>query len=270
MSVTDVQALDTFKAAQRDGWKHFIPLETWTTPTAARLVRFAGVRSGQRVLDVGCGTGVVAITAARIGARVNGLDLTPELLERARENAKIAEVTIDFREGDAEQLPYGDREFDVVLSQFGHMFAPRPDVCVAEMLRVLKPGGTIAFNTWPPELFIGRVFNMVGRYMPPPPPGVRPPAEWGDPSNVRERLGSAVKDLTFDREIMTVAALSPRHARMHLEQTSGPVLKLVALLEQSDPAKLEAFRREYEALVSEYLRDNQMRQGYLMSRAIRN
>jgi SAM-dependent methyltransferase len=269
MSVIDAQALDKFKAAQRDGWKHFIPLETHTTAPAARLVRFAGVHSGQRVLDVGCGTGVVAITAAKTGARASGLDLTPELLERARENARLTEANIDFREGDAEQLPYADREFDVVLSQFGHMFAPRPDVCVSEMLRVLKPGGTIAFSTWPPELFIGRLFLMIGRYMPPPPPGVRSPAEWGDPNNVRERLGSGVKDLTFERESMLVPTLSARHARTTMEQTAGPVIRLVAMLEKSDPAKLEAFRREYETLASEYLRENEVRQGYLMSRAIR-
>ena len=233
-------------------------------------MRFAAVRSGQRVLDVGCGTGVVGITAAKTGAKVTGLDLTPELLERARENAKIAEQNVDFHEGDAEQLPFADREFDVVLSQFGHMFAPRPDVCVSEMLRVLKPGGTIAFSTWPPELFIGRMFAMVGRYMPPPPAGVRPPVEWGDPNNVRERLGSGVKDLTFDRDMMLIPALSPRHARVTMEQTAGPVIKLVALLEKSDPARLETFRREYEALVAEYLSDNVVKQSYLMSRAIRN
>jgi ubiquinone/menaquinone biosynthesis C-methylase UbiE len=110
-------------------------------------VKFANVRAGQNVLDVGCGTGIVAITAARIGASVRGLDLTPELLERARENARIANVEIDFREGDAEALPFDDVTFDVVLSQFGHMFAPRPDVAMAEMLRVLKRGGTIAFNS---------------------------------------------------------------------------------------------------------------------------
>jgi ubiquinone/menaquinone biosynthesis C-methylase UbiE len=134
-------AIAKFKEAQRQGWKHFAPLE------AARLAKSANVRAGQNVLDVGCGAGVVAITAARIGARVRGVDLTPELLERARENARIANVEIDFREGDAEALPFDDVTFDVVLSQFGHMFAPRSDVAMAEMLRVLKRGGTIAFNS---------------------------------------------------------------------------------------------------------------------------
>ena len=138
------------------------------------MVKFANVRAGQNVLDVGCGTGVVAVTAARKGARVHGVDLTPELLERARENANIAQAEIDFREGDAEALAFDDVTFDVVLSQFGHMFAPRPDVAIREMLRVLKPGGRIAFSTWPPELLVGRSFAIMGKYGPPPVPGVSP------------------------------------------------------------------------------------------------
>ncbi len=132
---------------QREGWALFAPLETFTTMTAARLVSYAQVRAGQSVLDVACGTGVVALTAARAGATVRGLDLAPALLERARENAALAGVEIEFREGDAEALPCADASFDVVLSQFGHIFAPRPEVATAELLRVLKPGGTIAFST---------------------------------------------------------------------------------------------------------------------------
>src|SRR5580658_689255 len=203
-----VDPFESFKAAQKQGWAHFAPLEMMTTPTAAKLVKFAGVKAGQQVLDVGCGTGVAAITAARAGAKVTALDLTPELLERARANSAIAEVAVEWREGDAEQLPYGDAAFDVVLSQFGHMFAPRPAVALAEMLRVLKPGGTIAFSTWPPDLFIGRMFKQISSYLPPPPPGVSPTPQWGDQNIVRERLGSAVKDITFERGTMHVPALS--------------------------------------------------------------
>jgi ubiquinone/menaquinone biosynthesis C-methylase UbiE len=155
-----MEALDTFKQSQREGWAHFGPLELLTTPTAAQLVRFARVRAEDGVLDVGCGTGVVAVTAARRGARVTGLDLTPQLLDRARENAALAQVSIDFHLGDVEHLPFADNEFDVVLSQYGHRFAPRPDVAVGEMLRVLRPGGTIAFSTWPPELNVGRMFAL--------------------------------------------------------------------------------------------------------------
>src|SRR5438270_14005836 len=125
-----------FKQKQREGWSHFHPLAAMTTPTAAKLVNFAGIKTGQRVLDVACGTGVVAVTCARRGAHVTGLDLTPELLESARENAKIVGLDIEWHEGDVEQLPFADATFDTVLSQFGHIFAPRPDVAVAEMLRV--------------------------------------------------------------------------------------------------------------------------------------
>ena len=149
-----------FKEVQKQGWAHFAPVEALTTPQAARLVRHAGVRAGQRVLDVGCGTGVVAITAARRGAQVTGLDLTPPLLEQARENSRIAGVTVEWLEDDAESLPFEDATFDIVLSQFGHMFAPRPEVALDEMLRVLKPGGMIAFSTWPPELYVGRTFAL--------------------------------------------------------------------------------------------------------------
>src|SRR5262249_15535051 len=117
-----------FKVAQREVWSLFTPVETFTTIPAAKLVKFAQVAKGQLVLDVGCGTGVVAVTAARSGAKVSGLDLTPTLLERARHNACVACTDIEFVEGDAEALPYPDASFDVVLSQFGHMFAPRPAV----------------------------------------------------------------------------------------------------------------------------------------------
>ncbi len=262
-----MDALAQFKEAQKQGWAHFAPLEAFTTPEAARLVKHAGVRAGHRVLDVACGTGVVAITAARLGARVTGLDLTPELLERARENAGIAGVDVDWHEGDVEQLPFGDEAFDVVLSQFGHIFAPRPEVAVAEMLRVLKPSGMIAFSTWPPELLIGRLFALGGRYMPPPPQGVAPPWSWGDPNVVRERLGAAVKDLVFDRARMLVPSLSPQHSRRNSERTSGVLVKLVESLAASDPARLAALRRDFEAIVAEYFEDNTVRQDYLLTRA---
>ena len=266
-SAPSADVLARFKEAQREGWAHFAPLEALTTPPAAELVRRANPQAGQKVLDVACGTGVVAVTAARLGARVTGLDLTPELLDRARENARIAGVEIEWRQGDAEQLPFADRTYDMVLSQFGHMFAPRPDVAIAEMLRVLKPGGTIAFSTWPPELCIGRLFALTGRYLPPPPPGVVPPHLWGDPDVVRGRLGDAIKDLRFDRATMRSPALSLQHNRAMMEKTAGPIIKLVESLTATDPAKLEAFRREFEATVADYFADNLVRQDFLITRA---
>jgi SAM-dependent methyltransferase len=261
-----MDALAEFKAAQRQAWASFIPFELATSTTAPRLVAFAGVQGGQRVLDVGCGTGVVAITARRRGAQVTGLDLTPELLQRARENAAVASVDVEWREGDAEDLPFGEGAFDVVLSQFGHMFTPRPDVVTGEMLRVLRPGGLLAFSTWPPELCIGRIFTLAGRYLPPPPAFVSPPAQWGDPAIVRERLGGAVTELVFDRAVMRFPALSPTHYRVFFEGNAGPVLRLVQTL-QGEPARLAAFRREFDEIVTQYFADNIVRQDYLMTRA---
>jgi len=262
-----VDPFEAHKAKQKLGWAHFAPLEAVTTPAAAQLVRRADIRPGQHVLDVGCGTGVVAITAALRGAKVTGLDLTPELLERARENARTAEVSVEWHEGDAESLPFPDGAFDVVLSQFGHIFAPRADVALSEMLRVLAPGGTIAFNTWPPELFVGASFALVARYAPPPPAGASPPPQWGDPSVVRQRFGDAVTDLVFDRRTMYVPALSPQHFRESNERLVGPMKGLAASLGESDPEKLAAFRAEFEALASRYFVDNQVVQGYLITRA---
>jgi SAM-dependent methyltransferase len=269
MTTTQSDPFEKFKAAQREGWSSFTPVEIMTTPPAAMLVKFAQVGPGQRVLDVGCGTGVVAVTAARLGAKVSGLDLTPALLERARENARIAGVDIDFIEGDAEALPYPDASFDVVLSQFGHMFAPRPAVAVKEMLRVLKPGGHIAFSTWPPEHFTGRMFALIGSHMPPPPQGAEPPAPpplWGDPNIVRERLGGAVKDLKFARETLVASALSLPHFRAAQERTIGPLTKLVAAM-QNDPDKLARLRADFDALAMDIFEENTIRMPFLMTRA---
>lgn len=263
-----MDSIAQFKDNQKKAWSTFAPTELYTCQPAARLVVFARITSGQRVLDVGCGTGVVALAASRSGARVTGLDLTPELLRRARENSSIAAAEIDWHEGDAEAMPFEDATFDVVVSQFGHMFAPRPDVVTREMLRVLKPGGTVAFATWPPEVYVGKIFAVVGRYGPPPPAGVSPPPAWGNPDIVRERLGADVTDITFDRGVLRAPYLSVQHARAFLEQNVGPVMKIVQTL-ADEPAKLAEFRRELDSLTAQYfeLTENVVRQDYLHTRA---
>lgn len=255
------------KAVQREAWAMFSPQAIFTVPPAASLVQFAGIRPGETVLDVACGTGVVAVTAARAEAKVRGLDLAPALLVDARKSASLIGADIEFIEGDVEAMPYPDGVFDVVLSQFGHMFAPRPQIAIAEMLRVLKPGGRIAFATWPSELLVGRMFALVAQYMPPP-AGAAPPASWGDPNVVREHLGDAVRDIEFASDDMLVPVLSPQHYRSLLEVTIGPIAKLVETL-AGDSARLAEFRTRFESLIARFLSGNRVQQTFLMTRALK-
>lgn len=266
-----IDAIAEFKAKQREVWAsgNFGDIAVFTTPVAGHLVKYSKVGHGQAVLDVGTGTGVVAITARRRGAKVTGLDLTPALLAQARESAVVAGVEdIVWQEGDAETLPFPDASFDVVLSQFGHMFAPRPDVAIAEMLRVLKPGATLAFATWPPEQLIGRQFTLNARYLPPPPAGVAAPVQWGDVSVVQQRLNGRVRNLHFERGIMQFPALSPAHLRLLQEAKAGPFVRAVQVL-ASEPARLSAWRAETDALIAEYLYDNVVHHEYLLTRAVK-
>ena len=148
------------------------------------------------------------------------------------------------------------------------MFAPRPEVAIREMLRVLRPGGTLAFSTWPPELLVGRTMALTATYMPAP-PGVSSPALWGDTAVIRERLGNMVKDIVFDRRSILVPALSPQHFRTTLERTAGPLVKVVETLRSKDPDRLETFRREFDGVIAQYLESNVVRQDYLLTRAIK-
>lgn len=255
-----------FKQRQREMWASFSPTAMFTTPVAGQLVKFADVSHGEALLDVGTGTGVVALTAARAGAKVTGLDLTPALLEHARENGRIAGLNnIVWTEGDAEHLPYADASFDVVLSQFGHMFAPRPEVVVSEVRRVLKPKGRFVFATWPPEHFVGRMFAFVAKHSPPPPAGAAPPPQWGNPTIIAERLGSLFAPPFFERGTMAFAALSLAHFREFMERAVGPMQKLVERL-ANDPEQLSAVRNEFESLVAPYYKDNVVHQNYLLTR----
>lgn len=262
-----IEAMTIFKDNQKENWSLFAPLEIFTTMPAAALVNFAGVKKGATVLDVGCGTGVVAITAARFGAQVSGMDICPALIQCAQKNASIAEVDIRFEEADAESLPYPDGAFDLVLSQFGHMFAPRPSVVIHEMLRVLKPGGVIAFSTWPPDLFVGRMFNLVAKFCPMP-EWASPPPLWGNPEFVRQQLGTQCLEPVFDQGLMILPALSLKHYRQSVEKTLGPIVKFMNVA-KNDLSKIKQFQEELEALASEYYKDNYLHQHFLMSKAFK-
>jgi SAM-dependent methyltransferase len=241
-----------------------------SAPEAAHLVRFAGVQPGDHVLDVGTGSGLVAIMAAQHGARVIGIDPTPALLTKAKDNAALAGCPdIEWRDGAAELLPCADASFDVVLSQYAHMFSPQPESAAREMLRVLKPGGRIAFAAWTPDGLAPRLMGLTFRYLPPA-PGAPPPSPfaWGDPDGVRGYLGANVRDLTFERAALHLPALSTAHARRLFEETFGPTLMLVGAL-SNDPARLAQWRQEHDATAAEFFADGRLRFDYLLTRAIK-
>jgi ubiquinone/menaquinone biosynthesis C-methylase UbiE len=244
-------------------WGGFTIWESTTTANVPTLVKAAGVRAGQRVLDVGTGTGVAAITAARAGAHVAAVDPTPELLAQARENAHIAQTDVDFREAGAQAMPFRDDEFDVVLSHFGHIFAPNAQQAGDEMLRVLKPGGTLAFTAWPPDDGMGAIFKSIGDKLPPPPPGTDSPQEWGNQEVVRQRLGNRVRDLVFERHEMLSPALSPRHLRLRMEEAGSGKM----LVERLPPDVLAQVRAHIDENLARYFRDNIMHLPYLLVRA---
>ena len=218
-----------------------------------RLSRAVEIRHGETVLDVACGTGNAAIPAAQAGGRVTGLDLTPELLEVGRQRADQAGVEVAFQEGDAEQLPFDDASFDVVLSSFGCMFAPRHEIVAHELARALRPGGRLGVVAWTPEGAMGDFFRTAAPHMPAPPAFVDPPLDWGQESKVRELLEGTGLTLRFARETWTIThdsveaavecyttLFGPLAAARQLAESEGrwPAFQadLTALFERLDPS----------------------------------
>jgi ubiquinone/menaquinone biosynthesis C-methylase UbiE len=174
-------------------------------PIGARVVDRIGVRPGEHVLDVACGTGNAGIRAAQAGGRVVGVDLTPELFEAGRRMAAAAGVELEWVEGDAEALPVADASVDVVVSVFGCMFAPRHRVTASELARVLRPGGRLCLTAWTPDGAVGAMFRTLGGYMPPPPEWVEPPLAWGTEEHVRELFAGTGVEVEFAREVAEFA-----------------------------------------------------------------
>jgi ubiquinone/menaquinone biosynthesis C-methylase UbiE len=206
----------------------------------AELVVATGVRPGQRVLDVAAGTGNAAIRAAQEGATVVASDLEPAQLEAGRREARTAGVELEWVQADAQDLPFGDGEFDVVTSLAGAIFAPDHEAAADELVRVCRPGGTIGLITFTPEGMAGDFFALFGRYAPPPPPGAQPPILWGAEDHVRELFCDRVAELELTRR--HYVERRPGGARGFLDfykQTFGPVVATYASLDDDGRARLD-------------------------------
>jgi len=256
MNTVALAELATIKQGARATWAAgdfpaIAERQLW--PVGRRLVDRIGVRPGEEILDVACGTGNAAIRAAEDGARVVGLDLTPELFDAGRRLAREAGVEVEWVQGDAEELPFAEQSFDVVLSTFGCMFAPRHRVAALELARVLRPGGRLGITTWTPDGGTGELFRTVGNYLPPPPPLVEPPIQWGSEDHVHELFDDTGIELEFERDALaqipfdsteeaiefTTTKFGPMIMARQLTEAAGrwPELRgeLVELFERDDP-----------------------------------
>lgn len=204
---------------------------------------------GERVLDVACGAGQLAFPAARAGATVTGIDIATNSIEQARSRAKAEGLTIRFEEGDAEDLPYDDAAFDVVFSLIGAMFAPRPERVAAELVRVCRPGGRVIMGNWTPSGFIGQMFKINGKHVPPP-VGMPSPVLWGDEATVRERLRDGIADLRLTRKMYPFEyPFPPSEVVEFFRVNYGPTNRAFAVL---DSGKQAALRSDLERLWSEH------------------
>lgn len=196
------------------------------------------IKTGMKVLDVACGTGNTAIPEAKKGADVTGLDLASNLIDQARQRAEEEGVKAKFDVGDVESMPYANGEFDAVVTMFGAMFAPRPEITASEMKRVCRSGGFIAMANWTPEAFTGAMFKIGAKHVPPP-PGMAPPLQWGMEDVVRERFAERISDLQMNRrKIFFTYEGSPADSVELFRQYFGPTQKAFDSLDEAGQAAL--------------------------------
>jgi SAM-dependent methyltransferase len=236
------------KAEQRAMWAlgdyhRFATATVWELGPV--LVDACGIAAGQRVLDVAAGTGNVAIRAAEAGAQVVASDLTPENFQAGRQEARARGVELEWVEADAEALPFGDGEFDVVTSSLGAIFAPDHQAVADELVRVCRPGGTIGMINFTPEGLAGEFFGLFGRHAPPPPAGAAPPVSWGSEAHVRELFGDRLAALEMTRgEYVERSPDGPAGYRRLFKETFGPAVGLYAAL-ADEPDRLAALDADF-------------------------
>ena len=209
-------------------------VETFLLPLGPVLVEACGIGEGMKVLDVAAGTGNASIPAAQTGAEVTASDLTPELLEAGKARAEAAGVELDWQVADAENLPFDDGSFDVVMSSIGAMFAPHHQAVADEFVRVAKPGGTIGQLAWTPEGMIGALFRTMGPFAPPPPPGASPPPLWGSEDHLDELFGDRVDWKPHERKMLEITAFErPQDYGEHFKSYYGPTIAALANAEKN-------------------------------------
>ncbi|HWB82230.1 MAG TPA: class I SAM-dependent methyltransferase [Nannocystaceae bacterium] len=216
------------------------------------LCEAVDLRAGESVLDGACGNGNAALAAARRFGRVTGIDYVPELLAKASARAAAEGTALELHEGDAEAMPYADASFDVVLSTFGVMFAPNHVAAAAELVRVCRPGGRIGLASWTPNGFIGEMFKVVGRHVPPP-AGLLPPALWGKREHLAALFGDAVSSIEAVPRDFAFRYESAQHFVAMFRAYYGPTLKAFAALDERGQQALAA---DLEALVAKFDRGN--------------
>lgn len=226
--------LTAIKERQRLAWESgdYARVGVTLQIIAEQLVEAAGVRAGQRILDVACGQGNAAIAGARRFADATGVDYVPGLLAQGRERAAAERLDVTFVEGDAEALAFPDASFDVTLSTIGVMFAPDQARAAAELARVTRPGGTIALASWTPDGLVGTMFRTIGTYAPPP-PQVRSPMLWGTPERLRELFGDEVEWVSLATRTYEFCYRSPEHFADWFLANYGPIHRLAGTLDDA-------------------------------------
>jgi ubiquinone/menaquinone biosynthesis C-methylase UbiE len=244
--------LDALKSRQMASWASgdYAVIGTTLQLVGELLAEACDIRHGAAVLDVAAGNGNATLAAARRGGRVTSTDYVPALLERGQERAHAERLEVTFLAADAENLPFPDASFDVVLSTFGVMFTPNQARAAAELARVCRPGGRIGLANWTPDGFIGQVFKTLGRHLPPP-PGVQPPSLWGVESHLRELFDDSAREISVARRLFNFRYQSAAHFIEVFRTWYGPVHKAFAAL---PPDGAQALERDLTELLERYNR----------------